>query len=136
VKKRCYFALVIDEYGGLSGIVTLHDLMEALVGDLYDAEDQREETIRYLGENRWEVYGCADVSEVSQALGVSLPEKLYDTFGGFLCGILDEIPEDGAELFVETECLRIQILSVENHRIGVTTVEKKNEIPEKSPGQN
>ncbi len=135
-KKRCYFALVIDEYGGLSGIVTLHDLMEALVGDLYDAEDQREETIRYLGENRWEVYGCADVSEVSQALGVSLPERLYDTFGGFLCGILDEIPEDGAELFVETECLRIQILSVENHRIGVTTVEKKNEIPEKSPGQN
>lgn len=125
-KKGFYFAVVIDEYGGLSGIITLHDLMEALVGDLREEEEEpKPEDIQQLDENRWLVCGCADIDDVSETLGISMPTELYDTFGGFICGVLDEIPEDGAEPCLETDELIIRVHSVENHRIGCTTVEKK-----------
>ena len=121
-----YFAVVIDEYGGLSGIVTLHDLMEALVGDLREEEEApKPEDIQQLDENKWLVYGWADIDDVGEALGLALPGELYDTFGGFICGVLDEIPEDGAEAYLETDDLIIKVHSVESHRIGCTTVEKK-----------
>lgn len=125
-KKGFYFAVVIDEYGGLSGIVTLHDLMEALVGDLREEEEApKPEDIQQLDENKWLVYGWADIDDVGEALGLALPGELYDTFGGFICGVLDEIPEDGAEAYLETDDLIIKVHSVESHRIGCTTVEKK-----------
>ena len=125
-KKGFYFAVVIDEYGGLSGIVTLHDLMEALVGDLREEEEvPKPEDIQQLDENKWLVYGWADIDDVGEALGLALPGELYDTFGGFICGVLDEIPEDGAEAYLETDDLIIKVHSVESHRIGCTTVEKK-----------
>lgn len=125
-KKGFYFAVVIDEYGGLSGIITLHDLMEALVGDLREEEEApRPEDIQQLDENKWLVCGWADIDDVSEAVGVSMPTELYDTFGGFICGVLDEIPEDGAEPCLETDELIIKVHSVEGHRIGCATVEKK-----------
>ncbi len=126
-KKGFYFAVVIDEYGGLSGIITLHDLLEALVGDLREEEEPaKPEDIRRLSGNKWMVCGWADIDDVSEELGVFLPSDLYDTFGGFICGKLDEIPEDGAEPYLETDALIIKVHSVEGHRIGCTTVEKKN----------
>ena len=67
----------------------------------------------------------ADIDDVGEALGLALPGELYDTFGGFICGVLDEIPEDGAEAYLETDDLIIKVHSVESHRIGCTTVEKK-----------
>ncbi len=125
-KKGFYFAVVIDEYGGLSGIVTLHDLMEALVGDLREEEEApKPEDIQQLDENKWLVYGWADIDDVGEALGLALPGELYDTFGGFVCGVLDEIPEDGAEAYLELDDLIIKVHSVESHRIVCTTVEKK-----------
>ena len=127
--KGFYFAVVIDEYGGLSGIITLHDLMEALVGDLREEEEApKPEDIQQLDENKWLVYGWADIDDVSEALGLPLPTELYDTFGGFICGVLDEIPEDGAEPQLETDTLIIKVHSVEGHRVGCTTVEKKEAV--------
>lgn len=122
-----YFAVVIDEYGGLSGIVTLRDLMEALVGDLREEEESpRPEDIAQLDENRWVICGGADIDDVSRALGVPLPSDSCDTFGGYICGVLDEIPEDGAAPLVETEELIIKVHSVQGHRIGRATVEKRS----------
>lgn len=124
--KGVYFAVVIDEYGGLSGIITLHDLMEALVGDLHDEEEEKKpEEIQRIDENKWLIRGCADIDDVSEELAVDLPVEIYDTFGGFICGLIAEIPEDGKGFAIETESLAIEVHSVENHRIGSATVVKK-----------
>ena len=124
--KGVYFAVVIDEYGGLSGIITLHDLMEALVGDLHDEEEEKKpEEIQMIDENKWLIRGCADIDDVSEELGVDLPVEVYDTFGGFICGLIAEIPEDGKGFAIETENLAIEVHSVQNHRIGSATVVKK-----------
>ena len=125
-QKGVYFAVVIDEYGGLSGIITLHDLMEALVGDLHDEEEEEKpEDIQKIDENKWLIYGCADIDDVSEELAVDLPVEIYDTFGGFICGLIAEIPEDGKGFAIETESLAIEVHSVQNHRIGSATVVKK-----------
>lgn len=135
--KGFYFAVVIDEYGGLSGIVTLHDLMEALVGDLWEEEETpKPEAIRQVDEDKWLIWGWADIDDVSEALRIPLPADHCDTFGGFICGVLDEIPEDGAEPLVETEELRIKVHSVQGHRIGCTTVEKRSKGVRPAPSEN
>lgn len=125
-QKGVYFAVVIDEYGGLSGIITLHDLMEALVGDLHDQEeDERPKDIQQIDESNWLIFGCADIDDVSEELEVDLPVDIYDTFGGYICGLISEIPDDGKGFEVETETLVIKVHGVENHRIGSATVTKK-----------
>lgn len=125
-QKGVYFAVVIDEYGGLSGIITLHDLMEALVGDIHDEEErEKPEDIQRIDDGKWLIYGCADIDDVSEELGMELPVDRYDTFGGFICGLLAEIPEDGKGFSLETESLGIKVHSVQNHRIGSATVVKK-----------
>ena len=123
-QNRTYFAVVIDEYGGLSGIVTLHDLMEALVGDLYEIEEPTmPEEIEKLGENHWCIYGSAELDEVAEALGVELPVDEYDTYSGFICGEIGRVPKDGESFEVESHGLKIYVHSVESHVIGRTTVE-------------
>ena len=114
----------IDALGGLSGIVTLHDLMEALVGDLYEIEEPTmPEEIEKLGENHWCIYGSAELDEVAEALGVELPVDEYDTYSGFICGEIGRVPKDGESFEVESHGLKIYVHSVESHVIGRTTVE-------------
>ena len=95
-ESREYFAVVIDEYGGMSGIVTLHDIMEALLGDLSEKESPvKPEEIEKLAEGKFRIQGCADLEDVAEALELDLPTDVYDTFSGFICGILGRIPEEG-----------------------------------------
>ena len=120
--SRTYFAVIIDEYGGLSGIITLHDLMEALVGDIYDEEEESEPIdIQKLDNENWLIYGGADLDDVSKALNVSLPND-YDTFSGFVCGIIGRIPNDGESFSCEYNDFTIQVHSVANHIIEKATV--------------
>ncbi len=121
-----YFAVVIDEYGGLSGIVSLHDLMEALVGDLSDMETEKKpDDIEKVGEGCYRIYGGADLEDVGEELDLELPIDTYDTFGGFLCGVLGRIPEDGETFEVTVEGFHVQVKQVENRRIGLTIVQKQ-----------
>ena len=97
-KSRNYFAAVIDEYGGISGIITLHDLMEALVGELYETEEAPMPlAVEKIGENTWKVRGYADLEDVSDALEVELPTDTYDTFSGFICGLIGKVPRNGEQ---------------------------------------
>ena len=126
--KRTYFAVIIDEYGGFEGIITLHDLMEALVGDMYDIEEGRVlSDIQLLTEGSWRIKGAADIHEVSEVLGVDLSdEDLYDTFNGYVCSVIQRIPNDGEAFICETDDLIISVKSVNNHMIESATVTKKN----------
>ena len=125
--KRTYFAVIIDEYGGFEGIITLHDLMEALVGDMYDIEEGKVlSDIQLLTEGSWRIRGSADIHEVSEVLGVDLTdEDLYDTFNGYVCSVIQRIPNDGEMFICETDDLIISVRQVKNHMVQSATVTKK-----------
>ena len=107
-EKRVYFAVLVDEYGGVSGIITLHDLIESLVGDLYEQDEAEEpEDIVKIGENQWKIQGSADVEDVEEELKIEIAEDDYDTFGGFVCGVIDRIPEDGECFHVKQKSCRL-----------------------------
>lgn len=130
-KKRVYFAVLVDEYGGVSGIITLHDLMESLVGDLYEPDEEEEpEDIVKIADSQWRIQGGADVEDVSEELKVDLPAQDYDTFGGYICGVIDRIPENGETFVCSTDDLEIRVLAVENHRIKEAVVWKKGKAEE------
>ncbi len=123
-KGRRYFAVLIDEYGGMSGIITLHDLMEALVGDLYEEEDdlQRPEILK-TDENTWNILGSASLDDVAKALDIKLPVDRYDTYNGYVCDIIGRIPASGENFACEADGLMIQVHTIVNHCIGESTVQ-------------
>ena len=123
-QERKYFAIVIDEYGGMSGIVTVHDLMEELVGDMDDEDTVREVEIRQLNDSRWEIRGSADLEEVAEKLGVQLPTDEHETFNGLVCGIVGRVPDEGEQFSCEGYGLKIDVKNVTGHRVDTALVEK------------
>lgn len=122
-KERKYYAVVLDEYGGMTGIVTLHDLIEALVGDLHEEDELPEpEPIEAIGNNEWIILGSADLEDVNEALKIHLDLEAADTFGGYIMGILGKVPEDGSSFHLDTDNLSIDVAYIKNHRIGKTVV--------------
>ncbi len=125
-RERKYYAVVIDEYGGMTGIVSMHDLIEALVGDLQEEDDLPEpEPIEAIGENEWIILGIADLEDVNEALKIDIPTEDADTFGGYIMGIMGTVPDDGSSFHLDTDTLEIDVAYIKNHRIGKTIVRKK-----------
>ena len=126
--KKTHMALVVDEYGGTSGLVTLEDLLEELVGNIYDEFDPLEEqSIIRLDDRRWRVSGSADLEELSELMGFALPddeERDYDTLGGLVFSQLSVIPEDGSCPVVEALGLRIQVEELLERRVEWAVVER------------
>ena len=123
-ESREYFAVVIDEYGGMSGIVTLHDIMEALLGDLSEKESPvKPEEIEKLAEGKFRIQGCADLEDVAEALELDLPTDVYDTFSGFICGILGRIPEEGETFQCSWQNCSITAHDVQHHIVQSATIE-------------
>lgn len=123
-QERKYFAIVIDEYGGMSGIVTVHDLMEELVGNMDDEDTVREVEIRQLSDGRWEIRGSADLEEVAEKLEVQLPTDEHETFNGLVCGIVGRVPDEGEQFTCEGYGLKIHVKNVTGHRVDTALVEK------------
>lgn len=113
-----HFAIVVDEYGGMSGIVTVTDLVEQLVGEFAD-EDDDETAAKFeqLDELTWNVPGITSLSEICEELEINLPADKYETFGGYVIAVLGEIPKDGTQVHLDTEQLSIDVLEVRHHRI-------------------
>ncbi len=129
-ESRTYFAVVVDEYGGLTGIITLHDIMESLVGELDEMNaPPKPSDIEQLKEDEWSIQGCAPLDDVAEALDVQLPVDIYDTFSGYICGMIDRVPNDGERFKCESEELIIEVREVENHTIGQTVVKRKAKEP-------
>ncbi len=119
-KEKKHFAVVLDEYGGLSGVISMYDLMELLMGEL----DADEKEIVAVGENTWKISGGASLDDVAEALEIKLPVEEYDTFGGYIFGILGRIPEDGTKSELRADGMHIFVERIENHRILDTLVKK------------
>ena len=125
-ESRTQFAVVVDEYGGTAGIVTLEDVLESIVGNIRDEYDtDEEEEIVKIDETTFTIDGITDLDEVDELVGVKLPEGDYDTLAGFVIDLLGYLPaEDTQEPIVaEFENLRFTILSFEERRIGEIKVE-------------
>ena len=125
-QKSLSIAIVIDEYGATAGLVTLEDLLEEIVGNIYDEFDPKEEQdVTALPDGRWRVSGSADLETLSEALEIELPpEEEYDTLGGLVFSCLSEIPADGECPVVECFGLRISVEEVADRRVEWAIVEK------------
>lgn len=118
-KSRQHFSIVLDEFGGMNGIVTMNDLLEELVGDLEDDETVPEEPvpIERVDSQTWKIRGIAPLGDVVEQLGIVLPEDDYDTFGGFVFGRLGYIPDDGSTPELEEFGLHIKITEIKEHQL-------------------
>ena len=154
---KTHIAIVVDEYGGMSGLITMEDLLEEIVGNIYDEFDPTAENeIQPLGEDTWRVSGAADLETVAAALGVSLPQdEDYDTLSGLIFSRYNTIPEDGSTPALTLYCtedgqapaddaekekadrLEIQVESIVDRRVEwarVTVLRpKEKERPEEAP---
>ncbi len=125
-RRKVHMAIVVDEYGGMSGIVTLEDLLEEIVGSIYDEFDPAaEQEITPIGENKWRVAGTVDLETLSDALNVDLPlEDEYDTLGGLIFNQLTTIPQDGSHPEVEVCGLKIYVEELLDHRVETAIISK------------
>ena len=117
--RKIHFAVVVDEYGGTSGILTMEDLIEELVGNIYDEFDpQDEQEIVPLDEEHWRIAGSAPLEEVAEALEMDFPEdEEAETLGGLVFARLDVIPADGTHPTVDAHGLRIQVEELSDRRV-------------------
>ncbi len=132
-KTRNYFSILVNEYGEMAGIVTLHDLVEELVGEIYEEDEPAEEKIRQLSPDSWYVKGDAEISDISKALDIEIPSEDYDTFNGLIYSIINRIPKDGIPFDCETGRLQIHVNAVENHKITDAIVRVKEEENREDP---
>ena len=125
-KRKVHMAIVVDEYGGMSGIVTMEDLLEEIVGNIYDEFDPAEESeIVKLEDNLWRCSGTVDLETLSDALDMDLPlDEEYDTLGGLVFSCFTAIPDDGSHPAVEAYGLRIEVEKVSEHRVESALVSK------------
>ena len=121
---RNHFAVVIDEYGGMSGIITMNDLLEQLVGDLEDDHTVPVEKplIERIDSNTWSIQGTAPLDDVALMLGVNLPYDDYDTFGGMVFGLLGSVPSDDSTPELEEYGLQIRITKIKERRLESAVV--------------
>ena len=131
-RKKVHIAIVIDEYGETRGIITLEDLLEEIVGNIYDEFDETEAPeIEKLGDNRWRVSGTLSIEDLEKELDIDIDDDSdFDTLGGMVLACLHEIPEDGQTFTIETNGLRIMVTRVEDKRIAEAVVEKITPSPE------
>lgn len=94
-QQRVHMAIVVDEYGGTAGLVTIEDLIEEIVGEIVDEYDQEEPLVEPLGEDRIRVSARLPIDEVNELLGVDLPHEEWDTVGGLVFGLVGRVPSVG-----------------------------------------
>lgn len=125
-ESRSHLALVVDEYGGTDGIVTLEDVMEEFVGDIQDEYDQ-DEPVRIVRPGRREVSGLLGRAEAGKILGVELPEGPFDTLGGLVMHLLGRLPEVGDE--VDWGVLTLRVLELDGRRVDRVEARRHTEDP-------
>lgn len=129
-KQKIHIAVIIDEYGAMEGIVTMEDLVEEIVGNIYDEFDLEEEPdIVRLKENLWKVAGSASIDDLAEELDLKLDlgEEEYDTVGGLVISLLQAIPEDGVSFDVEGCGLHIHVEDIQDRRIEKAYISKLSE---------
>ena len=124
-EKKCFFAVLLDEYGGVAGIVTLHDLTETLLGELKEPEEENAPEVTRNADGTYSVLGTVPLEDVAKELELDFGENESETFGGYITGLIDRVPDDGEAFTCEDAHMVIRVLEVKNHVIGKTEVRLK-----------
>ena len=129
--KKVHLAIVVDEYGGTSGLVTMEDLLEEIVGNIYDEFDpQEEKDIEKLEDNLWKIAGSCPLEQVAEVLDVAFDEdEEYDTLGGLVYAQISFIPKDGTQIEVDACGLHIKVTEIAERRVEWALVSKNTPAP-------
>ena len=122
--QHIQIAIVVDEYGGTEGIVTMEDLLESIVGNIQDEYDDEEEEIHRVSDNAFTVDGATSIDEISDLLQVHLPEGDYDTIAGLVVELLGRIPKEGERPSVTLKSLTFTVEKVEERRVSKILIVK------------
>ena len=112
---KSQMAIVVDEYGGTAGLITIEDLVEVIVGDIDDEYDEDEEEIQVIKEDEYIVEGSTKISDVNELIGIKLESEEFDSIGGFIIGYLKRLPEENE--VVEVDNIKLCIESIDKNRI-------------------
>lgn len=123
-KNKTQIAVVVDEYGGTEGIITLEDLIEDILGNIQDEYDNEEEEIRRLSDGKFTVDGSTSIEDVEELIGKELSDEDSETIAGFLLSNLGRIPSDGEQPSVEAHGLRFTAAKTDGRRITQVLIEK------------
>lgn len=115
-KEKTQMAIVVDEYGGTAGLLTIEDLVEVIVGDIDDEYDEEEEEIVKINDKEYLVEGSTKISDVNEQLGINLESEEFDSIGGFIIGYLKRIPEENE--IIEVENVKFKVESIDKNRIN------------------
>ena len=130
-KTKQHIAILIDEYGGFSGIVTMEDIIEEVMGDIDDEYDEEEEEIHDLGDNRYLLDGYMNLDDVNEEIGTKLTSETSETVGGLIIDILGEIPDEDAHerITVNLDNYEFEVINVKDRRIErvILTVKPEDE---------
>lgn len=118
-ESKRYFAVVLDEYGGVIGIVTMNDLIEQLLGDFITEEIGAEEEadIEEIDSNTWKIKGSAEIEDIEETLNIKLPKEDFNTFNGLVFAALGKVPEDGSTIEVKIPGLLIKVTEIRDHKV-------------------
>lgn len=129
-ERKVQIAIIVDEYGGTEGLITMEDLLESIVGNIQDEYDHEEEEIRKLAENKFTVDGVTPIDEIEDLVGVELPETEYDTIAGLMMERLGRVPSPGEHPSVTIPPLTLTVGTVSDRRITKILIEKKVPVPQ------
>lgn len=121
-RDHAQMAVVIDEYGGTAGIVTIEDLMEEIFGSIQDEYDDEEQDIVRKDENTFVISGLTPLDEVSEAVGLDFPDDDYDTIAGLVLSLLGRIPEENEYPEVEYNNLKLKVLGMDEKRVSLVEI--------------
>jgi len=134
--EKIHMEIVVDEYGQTSGIVTMEDILEEIVGNIMDEYDDDEEMITSLKDGTWIVKGLTPLNDLTDGIGVRFTEQEYDDFdtlNGFLIAKLDRIPSDGEQFTTESHGFIFKVIHVQNKIIRTVRITEKRKIREEKP---
>lgn len=123
--KKVQMAVVVDEYGGTSGVVTMEDLLESIVGNIQDEYDDEEEEVNKLSDTVYTLDGSISLDEVENLMGIDIPDDVdYETLGGLITDLLGRIPTEHEHPQIQIEDVEFTVLKVEDRRIAMVRAEK------------
>ena len=120
--QKIQMVIVIDEYGGTAGLITLEDLLEEIVGSIHDEFDREESEVQIVDEKNFVVSGAADLDEVSKETGINIKSKDFNTIGGFVFGLFGRMPHPGETLKYKE--LKFEVLEMDERKIGSVKITK------------
>lgn len=132
-KKRVHIAIVIDEYGGTSGLVTIEDLLEQIVGDIQDEYDVEEELLHVNPDGSITVDARLSIEELEEHLGIEIEREKFDSVGGLIFHLTGRIPRAGEE--IESEALQLTVLEADERKIRRVRIVRKAAVGERAEGE-